>query len=212
VFVDVDGTLVPQGSSARFIAVRLGHLDAVRVAEDAYLAGEVDNRYVADVDALGWKGASPDEVRSWLPDLPVVDGIQEVVDWCRSHDLLPVLATLAWTVVGDFLCAEYGFAGRSGNELEVASGRFTGRVAGYFDEHDKLAYAREVARAQGIALDACTAIGDARSDVPLFTEAGLSIAFNGDAVARSTARVCIEGDDLRAVLPSLATWLGAAEG
>lgn len=209
VFFDVDGTLVPDGSSARFLARRLGHVTSLTAAELAYLAGDVDNRYVADIDALGWKDASPEEVRSWLADLPVVDGIHDVVEWCRSRDLLPVLATLAWTVVGDYLCDAYGFAGRGGNELEIADGRFTGRVATYFDEHDKLAYAHEVASALGVGLRACAAIGDARSDVPLFEEVGLSISFNGDDVARAAAQISIEGDDLRATLPAVAEWLGS---
>jgi phosphoserine phosphatase len=209
VFFDVDGTLVPDGSSAQFIAAHLGHLAPLKAAEDAYLVGEVDNRHVADVDASGWRGASVDEVRGWLPGLTLVDGIADVVDWCKSEDLLPVLATLAWTVVGDYLCDEFGFAERVGNELEVADGRFTGQVRTYVDEFEKLAFARSVAQTTGVDIATCAAIGDARSDIPLFDEVGLSIAFNGDEAASAAARVCVEGTDLRAALPALTAWFGA---
>jgi phosphoserine phosphatase len=50
-------------------------------------------------------------------------------------------------------------------------------------------------------------IGDSRSDLPLFAEVGLAVAFNADEQARAMAHVEIAGPDLRAVLPALENWL-----
>lgn len=56
-------------------------------------------------------------------------------------------------------------------------------------------------------MDRCEAIGDSRSDVPLFGEVGLAVAFNGDENLSAVADVQFSGDDLRVVLPALETWL-----
>ncbi|MFJ8230181.1 hypothetical protein ACIQ9E_09525 [Streptomyces sp. NPDC094448] len=49
----------------------------------------------------------------------------------------------------------------------------------------------------------CGAVGDSRSDLPLFAPVGLSVAFNASAGAPETATVAVDGDDLRSVLPFL---------
>ena len=57
-FVDVDGTLVPETSSAIFLAARLGHVDQVAEAEAAWDAGLVTARHVEEPDARGWAGTT----------------------------------------------------------------------------------------------------------------------------------------------------------
>jgi phosphoserine phosphatase len=87
--VDVDGTLIPGTSSAVLLATRLGHADQVAEAEAAWDAGLVSARYVEELDARGWAGTSQAQVREWLADLPLVDGIGDVIRWCRDHDCAP---------------------------------------------------------------------------------------------------------------------------
>jgi phosphoserine phosphatase len=48
-----------------------------------------------------------------------------------------------------------------------------------------------------------TAIGDSRSDLPLFATVGLSVAFNATATAKLAATEALDGDDLRLTLPLL---------
>lgn len=207
VFVDIDGTLVPRTSSAQFLAVHLGHLSALREAEDAYAAGEMDNHAVAELDARGWAGTSVQQVREWLRDLPLVDGIAELVEWCRAHDVTPHLATLAWSPVGEYLCQRFGFAGACGPTLRESGGVYTGDVARSFDEFDKRDYAMAVAQDLGLSLQQCAAIGDSRSDLPLFGAVGLGVAFNASADLRNAADSIIVGDDVSLAIPILDRWL-----
>ncbi|GAA1648428.1 HAD family hydrolase [Actinoplanes couchii] len=207
VFFDVDGTLVPRTSSGQHLADRLGHAAVLRDAEAAYAAGTMSNRDVSVVDARGWAGWAPGDVLGFLDSMPLVDGIADTVTWCRDHDLEPVLATLAWDVVGGYLCERFGFGQASGPRLDVAGGRYTGAVAGHFDEYGKRDWARSVAAGHGVELRNCAAVGDSRSDLPLFAEVGLAVAFNASPAAAEAAHVTTEGDDLRAVLPLLASWL-----
>ncbi|MFJ9664243.1 HAD family hydrolase [Streptomyces sp. NPDC101219] len=203
VFFDVDGTLVPGTSSSVFLAGYLGHRDELTEAEDAYAAGAMDNRQVSELDAAGWAGAHVDEVSGRLEGLPLVSGITETVAWCRHNGLVPVLATLAWSPVGSYLTDRFGFHAFSGPELETVGGRFTGQVARHFDEYGKRDVALAQARELGLSPRACGAVGDSRSDLPLFASVGLSVAFNASPGARGAATVAVDDEDLRGVLPSL---------
>lgn len=94
-----------------------------------------------------------------------------------------------------------------GPSLEVLEGRFTGEVAAHFDEYMKRDYALAAAAHLGLEPKSCAAIGDSRSDVPLFECVGLAVAYNATPAARAIARVSVHADDLRALLPHLAAWL-----
>lgn len=72
-----------------------------------------------------------------------------VVDHCRRRDWLPVLVSLAWTVVTEHLAQRFGFALSGGPVLGVVDGAFTGGVGRYWDEHDERDAALAVAAAHG---------------------------------------------------------------
>ncbi|MBB5935443.1 HAD family hydrolase [Streptomyces zagrosensis] len=206
VFVDIDGTLVPAPGSAVHVARYLGTEEEMAKAEAAYAAGLLTNPEIAAVDALAWAGHTETEIDNWLTQLPLVEGIAETVQWCRGHRLLPVLATLAWQPIGKHITKRFGFAAYCGPELERADGAFTGRVRIAFDEFGKRDFALRYAEDLGFALSRCAAIGDSRSDLPLFDEVGLSIAFNPDQQARDRASTVVDSGDLRSVTPLLANW------
>jgi phosphoserine phosphatase len=206
-FFDVDGTLVPGTSSAIFLAERLGHGDRVAEAEAAWDAGLVTARHVEELDARGWAGASETQIRKWLTELPLVQGIAEAVDWCREHSVVPVLATLAWRPVGSYLCETFGFEDSCGPRLDIRDGVFTGRAIDSYDEYAKRDFAHRVAARHGLPLDRCVAVGDSRSDLPLFDDVGCVIAFNADPEARSRAHAVVDSGDIRDVLPVMGEWL-----
>ncbi len=51
------------------------------------------------------------------------------------------------------------------------------------------------------------AVGDSRSDLPLFGAVGLAIAFNAAPAVKAAAAHTVDGHDLTAILPYLRTWL-----
>jgi phosphoserine phosphatase len=209
VFFDVDGTLVPHTSSGQYLADRLGHAEVVRRAEARYAAGALSNAEVSVLDARGWAGRTPADVRSFLHSLPLVDGIAETVAWCRRRELAPVLATLAWEPVGTYLCDRFGFDQACGPSLAVIDGRYSGEVAEHLDEMGKRDFAMRVAAHLKVELMRCAAIGDSRSDLPLFAEVGLAVAFNATPATRAAAHASADGTDLRELLPVLANWYDA---
>ncbi|WIX92904.1 HAD-IB family phosphatase [Amycolatopsis sp. DG1A-15b] len=197
---DVDGTLVPGTSSCAWVAAALGHEAELVAAEAAYVAGRMTNQEASVIDARGWAGHTEAEISARLETLPLVDGIAETVAWCHDHGLRPILTTLAWTPVGRMLAGRFGFAAYCGPVPEAEDGRYTGRVAEHLDEYGK----RDFALSQGFAPQRCAAVGDSRSDLPLFAAVGTSIGFNAAPAARAVATHVVDGPDLRAIIPVLA--------
>lgn len=203
IFFDIDGTLTwpPSSSSAGYLAERTGNAARVAEAEAGYGAGRLSNQQVCDVDAAGFAGVSVEQVAAWLEDLPVIEGVAEAVRYCSRRGLYPVLASLAWRPVSESLARRFGFHVSGGPELEAAQGIYTGGVARYFDEFDKRDCAAQAAARFGLDLQHAVAVGDSRSDLPLFERVGASIALNASPRCIEAASVSLETGDLRDVLP-----------
>jgi phosphoserine phosphatase len=208
VFFDVDGTLTPT-SSGQHLAEFLGYAEVIQEVQAGYGAGTLSSQEAAVLEARCWATRTPKDVRGSLESLPLVHGIAETVLWCRQHGLAPVLATLAWDIVGTHLCDRFGFDRACGPRLELIDGSYSGAVTEQFDELSKRDFAVSVAAELNVDPKRCVAVGDGRSDVPLFAAVGLAIAFNATPAARAAAHVSIDGTDLRAVLPLLDAWLHA---
>jgi phosphoserine phosphatase len=97
----------------------------------------------------------------------------------------------------------YGFAAVSGTEMEAIDGVLSGTVARYFDEHDKVRFVEDWCAQNGFSMSQVAAVGDSRSDVPLFRRAGTSIALNATPDAREAATYTLDTDDLCDVLALL---------
>lgn len=191
---DLDGTLLRGTTIALFTAERLG-----RTGELV----ELEERYIADASARWFDGLPLARVEGWLEEAPWISGIDETVNILKKHGLRVILGTLTWRFAAEVLRERHGFDAISGTEMGVTGGRLTGRVARYFDEHDKLRFVEDYCRGLGVPMSRCAAVGDSRSDVPLFGEAGLAIALNATPTARAAADLAVDTDDLRDVLPAL---------
>lgn len=205
-FFDIDGTLVPSMPSWSFLAARLGHQQALDHAERRYAAGELTNEQVSVIDARGWRGVSTHIVDQLLDDLPLIAGIDEVVSWCRGHHVEPVLASLAGQPVSLSIARRYGFTANGGPRVGVSGSTYDGTVAEHFNEYDKRDRAFALAAEQGVPPHRCCAIGDSRSDIPLFDVVPTSLALNAGAAARKAATAAIDTLDLTDVVPWLHKW------
>jgi phosphoserine phosphatase len=206
VFFDIDGTLIPSTSSGSFLAARFGHQQKLDDAEQRYAAGELANEHVSVIDAEGWRGVDATTVDRWLDDLPLIDGIEEVVAWCLSHSVEPVLASLAWQPVSNSIARRYGFTANGGPRVGVSGRTYDGTVAEHFDEYDKRDRALALAAERGLPAQRCCAIGDSRSDIPLFDALPTSLALNAGAAAREAATAAIDTQDLADIVPWLRQW------
>jgi phosphoserine phosphatase len=106
--------------------------------------------------------------------------------------------------VADRFCSDFGVAHAFANRVVVNGRRLTGELdirVPYAAKGDLL---RTLAAELGVDRAAVAAVGDSPSDVAMFRQARIGIAFGtADAATRSGATHVVEGSDLRAVLPIL---------
>jgi phosphoserine phosphatase len=96
-----------------------------------------------------------------------------------------------------------------GVDLAVdAAGVFDGRVSRHCEPEDKVTFAAEQCRRLGVGLDQVVAIGDGRSDLPLFEAVGFSVALNASATVRAASDVAVESTSLLDALSAVPGLLG----
>jgi len=203
VVFDLDGTLLRGTSVSLLSAEWLGRGEVIESLERRFRAGEISNSEVADTSAGWFAGVSPEEVWVALESAPWIDGIEETVSALLAADCRVLLGTVTWRFVAEMVQRRYGFHAVSGTEMEIDDGLLSGRVTRYFDEFDKLRFVEEWCRDHGYSLEQAAAVGDSRSDVPLFERAGCAIALNATADAKAAADIAIDTDFLPDVLDHL---------
>lgn len=134
--------------------------------------------------------------------IPSIEDIALGVSMLRQRSVDAFIATVSWSFAAQALADLWGFTRACGADLELdrASGLFTGRVARHFEPEDKAAYVAEYCRRAGIGMDQVVAIGDGRSDLPLFRVAGFSVALNASREAHAAANIAVEGTSFLAAL------------
>jgi phosphoserine phosphatase len=202
VVFDLDGTLL-RGTTVSLLAQWLGRGEEIEELERAFHAHEISNSVVADTSAAWFAGQRTADVWRVLAEGPWIDGMAETLDALADADVSLLLGTITWNFAAEMLRERHGFAAISGTEMLVADGILSGVVSRYFDEHDKLGFVEEWCADNGYSMSQVAAVGDSRSDVPLFGSVGLSIALNATPDARRAAMHAFETDDLRDLLPLL---------
>jgi phosphoserine phosphatase len=179
--------------------------------EDRYRAGEISNSEIAEQSAIHLSGYRISEVEELLADLPLLSGIDETLATLRTLQCRLLLCTITWSFASRYFSRRFRFDHYCGTRMEERNDCLTGRVSQHFNENDKLRFAKEQSNACNLAMSRCVAIGDSRSDVPLFQAAGLAIAVNATPDAIEAAHVAVQTDDARSLLPLIQAYLQSGE-
>jgi phosphoserine phosphatase len=197
---DLDGTLIRGTSVSLLLAEWLGRTEEIVELERAFHAHEIPGSVIADTSAGWFAGQSRADVWRVLADGPWIDGMDETFRLLSAAGVNLLLGTITWSFAAEMLRERYGFASVSGTEMPAPDGILAGSVSRYFDENDKACFVEEWCARNGYSIGEVAAIGDSRSDLPLFGRAGLSIALNATQDARAVATHCLDTEDLRDVL------------
>jgi phosphoserine phosphatase len=200
VVFDLDGTLLRGTTVSLLLAQWLGWEGEVSELERAFREHEISNSVVADTSAAWLAGRSVAEVWRVLGDAPWIEGMAETFQALTATRASLLLGTITWSFAAEMLRLDHGFAAVSGTEMQAAHGILSGAVSRYFNEHDKVRFVEEWCARNGYSMSQVAAIGDSRSDVPLFHRVGLSIALNATPDARAVATHVLDTEDLRDVL------------
>ena len=135
-----------------------------------------------------------------MADIPSLADIAFGVSMLEQRHVHTAIATVSWSFAARALAHQWGFTEVGGVDLEVEEGSFTGNVARHFAPADKVDFVTEICDREGYDLDQVVAIGDSRSDLPLFAAAGYSVALNATSDARDAADTVVTAPSL---LPAL---------
>ena len=204
VAVDLDGTLIHGTTACLHLGEWIGHRAVIEELERRFTEGEIDSADVADRDAPYYKGRSIAEVAEAMTRAPCIDDIREGVEQLASRGVDALLCTVTWSFAAQCVADQFGFSAVSGTVMHVdGDGILAGRVAQYFEPEDKVAFLRDYCESRDLSMNQVVAIGDGRSDLPMFDAAGFSVGLNASPAARAAASVSVDShsflDALRAV-------------
>lgn len=205
---DLDGTLVTGTTVAAHLDDWIGHGPVIRNLERRFASGEITNTQVAERYAPFYRDIALADAAAAITHIPSLDDITLGVSLLDDRGIEAVIATAGWSFGAEALADLWGFSGALGVDLEVddATGLFTGRVGRHCEPEDKVTFVAEQCRRLGVGLDQVVAIGDGRSDLPLFRAVGFSVAINASAEAQAAASATVDGQsflDALAAVPGL---------
>ncbi|WP_165985403.1 phosphoserine phosphatase SerB [Streptomyces sp. YIM 98790] len=200
VVMDVDSTLI-QDEVIELFAAHAGCEDKVAEVTAAAMRGELDfaESLHARVELLAGLDASVvDKVRA---EVRLTPGARTLVRTLKRLGYQVGVVSGGFTQVTDALQEALGLDFAAANTLEVADGRFTGRVTGeVVDRAGKARLLRRFAAEAGVPLAQTVAIGDGANDLDMLNAAGLGVAFNAKPLVRRAADTAVSVPFLDAVL------------
>jgi phosphoserine phosphatase len=197
---DLDGTLIPGTSVSAELGRLMGREQELRVLEHRYSCGEISNQEVANLTAKAFEGAHLDIVERYLQACPIVAGLASTLEMLKRQGVRTAVATITWSFAAAFFARKYGIDFHCGTVMSSEGRVLLGNVEKHFDEHDKARFVIDLCSRLEITLDSVVAVGDARSDIPLFRQVGLAIAFNASPAARAAAHFSVCSDNLAGIL------------
>src|SRR5438874_1453842 len=201
VFVaDLESTIIENemlDELAEFVGLRAHVAEITRRA----MNGELDfTAALAERVALlkGLPATVLDEAAARIRLMP---GARALLATLRAAGVRTALVSGGFTVFAERIAAGLGFEQVVANRLDIAEGKIAGTVAAPILTRDtKRDTLLELARQNGVALEATLAIGDGANDLPMLQTAGLGVAFHAKPAVAAVSRWRLDHADLTGVL------------
>ena len=178
---DMDGTLTKLRSSWCWV-----HSCFEVDNEPAYQAfcnGEIDEPEFMRRDIALWTNKNPDvtirDIAVLFRDMPLIDGIQETIACLKANGIRTVIISGGIDLAAKMLANEFGFDDYIADEvLSYEDGRLTGEGKMNVDLRDKGINVRQYIEKYGTTMEKTVSVGNSFTDIPMFKNSGMSIAFN----------------------------------
>ena len=197
---DMDSTLITEEVIDE-LAKRHGVGDAVAEITADAMAGRIDFKESFRRRAGLLKGMPASELQAVAESVQLNKGARRLVQALKHFGYKTAIISGGFQYVGEYLQAQLGVDYVFANTLLEQDGVMTGEVAGdIVDAQRKAAVLRELAGAEGVALQQTIAIGDGANDLPMLDAAGLGVAFHAKPIVRESAGHAISNFGLDAIL------------
>lgn len=128
-------------------------------------------------------------------------GARELLDSLQNANIHTALLSGGFTYFTERLRIELGLDFATSNELEIVSGKLTGRVVGpIIDAQAKADTLRALTQEFGLSQDQVMAVGDGANDLLMMAAAGTSVAYHAKPATQAKATYAINHGGLDAIL------------
>lgn len=175
-------------------------------AYQAFIDGEIDEPEFMRRDIALWLGKKPDltvdEIAVLFRDMPLIGGIQETIACLSANGIRSVIVSGGIDRAAAMIAREFGFDGYVADELcSNPDGTLTGEGRMNVDLQNKGINVRRYIDEFGTTRERTVSIGNSYTDIGMFRESGLSIAFNPtDQMTQDAADHTVFSDNIADVL------------
>lgn len=203
VVFDMDGVLVDIDSSWQFVHREFNVDNTENLRQ--FLNHEINYSEFMRKDIALWGKTNVSVIKNILAKVPLMTGANITVAELKKARYKTAIISAGISILAERIQHELKIDYVFANRIVVdENGALTGEGEEIVNPLNKIAVLRELVLMEDATLQQCAVIGDTVFDVPMFRDAGFSIAFNTDDVqVKKAADAVIEDKDLTKILPYL---------
>jgi len=172
----------------------------------AFVSGEIDQCEFMRRDIANWKTVKPDiktsDLIRFFQTIPLTEGIQETVACLRGNGMKCVIISGGVDLAAKMIAEEFGFDDYVADEIcSRSDGTLTGEGRMVVDLNDKGIEVRRFIEKYGTSKERTVSIGNSHTDVPMFRNSGMSIAFKPtDELTKEVATHIVQSNNISDIL------------
>jgi phosphoserine phosphatase len=197
---DLDNVLI-DSEAIDEIGKLMGIEDEIANITKKAMEGELDFETSIRERVSLLKGASVDDIKNLVCDIPLMEGAEETIEMLKKRGYKIATITGSFEVVANRMKEELNLDYAFSNTLHEEDGVLTGEVSGPLVNGSKADVLTDIMKIENISAEECAAVGDGANDISMLEMVKLGIAFNAKPVLIEIADVVIEKKDLRELLP-----------
>jgi phosphoserine phosphatase len=176
---DLDGTLKVEPDPYVYLHRRLGVMAEAEAITAAGLSGQLAYEDWLRADAELWRGTSRSTLQQFFREDAYIPGAPEAVRALQAHGAEVAILSSGLRLHADMVATDLGITHVFGNEIFFDGGdapAVTGKVKAMAPIDAKGDLLAQLQAELGVWPDETLAVGDSRSDLPLFARAAVRVA------------------------------------
>ena len=200
VVFDMDSTLI-QGEAIDELADVAGVGDQVAQITKAGMQGKLDFKESLIQRVALLKGVEENVLSFVAQNLVLTEGAERVIRKLKQLGYKIGIISGGFEYFGKHLQKKLGLDYVFTNQLEIASGKLTGKITGdIIDGQKKAEILKTIAQVENISLQQTIAVGDGANDLPMISIAGLGVAFHAKPIVKENTQRSISSVGLDGLL------------